>query len=302
MQINMDMVKVLACPQCSAGLTINSDGSLLTCSKCESNYQVKNGIPILLTERANEVSYENFSKTKTESIEFYENFYKGQYDYRRFSGPDRAFSRLIFDKLNFSAPNPIIVDIGAGTGYFGKLFEDLNQGYQVYNADFSYEGFRTAQEIYGLDKLAVMDAYRVAFLPNTVDAIFAIGLTPYKKSEQKDISFLTERVVRPLKSGGYYVFIWSSNLRDTVDEISTIRSDQEVNKTFYYNHSRPFIEKVFAETGLFSSISGYTFLRPLSMVLGQSLLSKPTTIFTETVMRFAPKSLTARMVIIGRKK
>ncbi len=301
MENNHEFMKIFACPRCGSPFSTKSSASLV-CLKCGAVYPIMNGIPILLIDQANELSYENFSQTKTESIKFYEDFYKGHYDYRRFSGPDRGFVRQIFNRLKFVSRNPVIVDLGAGTGYFGKLFEEVKPGYQVYNADFSYEGFRTAQEVYGLDKLAVMDAYRVAFLPNTIDAMFTIGLTPFKKKEVKDLSFLIEQIAQPIKSGGYFVFIWSSNLRDTIDETNTIRSDQEVTKTFYYNHSRATIENALSKTQLFSMIKGYTFLRPFSMFLGPLLLTKPITWLTEAAMRFAPKSFTARIVVIGTKK
>lgn len=292
---------ILACPQCGGGLTQPAE-NVLRCEQCKLDYPVRSGIPLLLAKEGNETSYEKFTQTPTESIEFYEEFYKGHYDYKRFSASDKTFSKIILDRLKFNVPNPVIVDVGAGTGYFGYLFEQIRPAYQVYNADFSYEGFRTAQEVYGLTKLAVMDAYRVAFLPDTVDAVFSIGLTPFKKSTLQEVQFLIEQLIKPLKSGGYYVFIWSSNLRGTVDEIDTVRQDQEISRTYYYNHSRRFIEQAFAATGQFDDIQGFVFLRPFSMFLGGLLLSKPVTWFTELLMRFVPKSLTARIIVVGRKK
>lgn len=299
---NEQMLEILACPKCKSAIRLTKNGTELVCTSCKASYPVVNEIPILLSEEGDALSYKQYAQTATESIEFYDEMYRDQFDYRRFAGPDRSFAQQIFRRLDFSTKSPVVVDLGAGTGYFGKLFEEYYPHLLVYNADFSIEGFRTAQQVYGLENLAVMDAYNPAFLADSLDAVFTIGLTPFKKKELKDISFLIERLVEPLKRGGYYVFVWSSNLRNTVEAIHTVRDDLAVTDTYYYNHSRPFIEQAFHETGLFESVVGYTFLRPAAMLLGPLQLSQPVTWLTEAGMRFAPHSLTARMVIIGRKR
>jgi len=59
-----DILDILACPKCRGALTIveNSAGSGLDCPSCGKIYPVKDGIPVLLMEKA--VSKEDWAKGK----------------------------------------------------------------------------------------------------------------------------------------------------------------------------------------------------------------------------------------------
>ena len=46
--IPKELFEILACPVCKAVLKYNKDNSRLVCTKCNANYYIKEGIPILL--------------------------------------------------------------------------------------------------------------------------------------------------------------------------------------------------------------------------------------------------------------
>jgi len=43
-----ELFDILACPLCKAGLKYNNDKTKLVCPKCKKEYEIKEGIPILL--------------------------------------------------------------------------------------------------------------------------------------------------------------------------------------------------------------------------------------------------------------
>ncbi|MCW5875077.1 MAG: hypothetical protein KIS88_10570 [Anaerolineales bacterium] len=84
----MNSFEIFACPRCESKLEAAGSESLQSLG-CGASYPVRNGIPMLLATGANDVSYEKFSQTPTESVEYYEEFYKGHYDYKRFNSADQ---------------------------------------------------------------------------------------------------------------------------------------------------------------------------------------------------------------------
>lgn len=50
--IKKELFDILACPVCKSDLMYNKDKSGLVCSKCQSKYPIKEGIPILLPPEA----------------------------------------------------------------------------------------------------------------------------------------------------------------------------------------------------------------------------------------------------------
>ncbi|MFA5333354.1 MAG: Trm112 family protein [Candidatus Nanoarchaeia archaeon] len=47
-KINKELLNLLACPMCKASLELEKNS--LKCPKCNKNYAIKSGIPILLLE------------------------------------------------------------------------------------------------------------------------------------------------------------------------------------------------------------------------------------------------------------
>jgi len=46
--IKQDLLKMICCPSCRAELRYDEKQSILTCTSCNTVYEVKDGIPILL--------------------------------------------------------------------------------------------------------------------------------------------------------------------------------------------------------------------------------------------------------------
>lgn len=297
-----DLMEVLACPKCRGSL--REAPAALDCPACDLRYPVRDGIPILLIEEATDGAaasgYSQHTETETESIAFYDDFYRDYNDYRRYNRADVDFVRKLFRKIPLAGPRPRVLDLGSGTGYFHSLIEQMT-GYTAYSADFSFEGFRAARDHYRLSRLAVMDAYEMGFKPGAFDAILAIGLTPFKKHEASDVTDLIGRIVQPLKPGGYYVFVWSTNLSGRIEQATVATTDGQQRVSTYYNHSRRFIREAFRATGAFDEVRDFAFIRPLAPLFGPLLLTRANTLLTEAVMKVTPSHLSARLLVIGRR-
>jgi uncharacterized protein YbaR (Trm112 family) len=46
--IPKELFEILACPVCKSNLKYNKDKTKLICTKCNANYPIEEGIPILL--------------------------------------------------------------------------------------------------------------------------------------------------------------------------------------------------------------------------------------------------------------
>lgn len=56
MEMDRELLDILACPKCKGELQLTVDGSALLCEACRLSYRVDDGIPILLIDEA--TSYE----------------------------------------------------------------------------------------------------------------------------------------------------------------------------------------------------------------------------------------------------
>ncbi len=43
-----DLFDILACPMCKADLKYNKNKTKLVCTKCKKDYEIRDGIPVLL--------------------------------------------------------------------------------------------------------------------------------------------------------------------------------------------------------------------------------------------------------------
>lgn len=50
--IAKELFDLLACPACRADLKYNESKTALVCTKCKRKYEIKEGIPVLLTKDA----------------------------------------------------------------------------------------------------------------------------------------------------------------------------------------------------------------------------------------------------------
>lgn len=52
MEIERELLEILACPKCKGDIRLNEDGSGLICDKCKLMYEIRDGIPVMLIREA----------------------------------------------------------------------------------------------------------------------------------------------------------------------------------------------------------------------------------------------------------
>ncbi len=56
MAISKDLMNILVCPQCRGGLETMDNDSGLVCAACRLKYPIRDDIPIMLIDEAEEIS------------------------------------------------------------------------------------------------------------------------------------------------------------------------------------------------------------------------------------------------------
>ena len=52
MEIERELLEILACPKCKGDIRLNEDESGLICDKCKLMYEIRDGIPVMLIDKA----------------------------------------------------------------------------------------------------------------------------------------------------------------------------------------------------------------------------------------------------------
>jgi len=52
MEIERELLEILACPKCKGDIRLNKDESGLICDKCKLMYKIRDGIPVMLIDEA----------------------------------------------------------------------------------------------------------------------------------------------------------------------------------------------------------------------------------------------------------
>ena len=306
MSLSEHIVSIMACAKCKGEVQLADSKKALVCKVCVLSFPIVEGTPVMLIdsdivdERID--SYTKHFETETESIDFYNHFYQVASDYFRFPKFDLLFIKKLYQFLGLSDESLEIIDIGAGTGYYCDLYRQVYSRFKVYNVDFSIEGFKVAKQKYDIHDNFVMDAYNLCFKEQTVDVITTLSLTPFKKQNQKDIVQLITKITTPLKSSGYYIFIWPSNLTGKIVKSPVWTEHNKELYSQYYNHTREFIRTAFIETGVFSDIYDFVYLRPVTFLPPRILFSKFNTRLSELAMKFTFRKSSARILLIGKKR
>ena len=50
--MDMELLEILACPKCKGGLSLDSEANELRCCACMLAYRIDDGIPVLMIEEA----------------------------------------------------------------------------------------------------------------------------------------------------------------------------------------------------------------------------------------------------------
>lgn len=100
-----------------------------------------------------------------------------------------------------------LLDLGCGSGRHFSSKEEL----EMYGADFSKKMVTLAKEIFGKDKVKLMENEEIPFENSYFDNIICIAVLHCIESKERRIKFLKEsyRVLR--KEGKMLVQVWSKN-------------------------------------------------------------------------------------------
>ena len=60
MEINQEMLKLLLCPKCKGNVVLNAAGTRIVCGHCKLCYEIKDGIPIMLTDEAQPIEDDGY--------------------------------------------------------------------------------------------------------------------------------------------------------------------------------------------------------------------------------------------------
>jgi len=52
--INKDLLEILACPKCKGAVKLQDENGII-CEKCKLLYEIKDGIPIMLIDKAKQL-------------------------------------------------------------------------------------------------------------------------------------------------------------------------------------------------------------------------------------------------------
>ena len=316
----MKYIADLVCPVSKGKLIYNESNNELISNELKLAYPIIDGIPVMLRSAAKgKVSdldelylnhNEMYSDRVDRDIDFYNKFYSDSKDYKRYNKADVFFVKRLIKRLGINQ-NSKVLDIGAGTGYFGKIFKDVAD-INLYNSDFSIEGFRTAKKIYNLDCVFVMDAYSPCFRNEMFDVVIAVGLTPLHRIDSKHNTELTKTINKLLKPGGYFVLVQSTDLSGKHTTVYSERKkvsdsmgeDIIAKRDNYANYDRPFVNSFMSETNDFSEIKIFSFIRPFAQYFRFLAFSKLNTFITETILKILPTSpqFSARLMAIGKKR
>lgn len=56
--VDKDLLNILACPKCKGAVKLKDDSAII-CEKCALLYEIQDGIPVMLVDKATQLKTEN---------------------------------------------------------------------------------------------------------------------------------------------------------------------------------------------------------------------------------------------------
>ena len=198
-----DLEKILACPVCKSKLKYNTSSFL--CPRCQSEYPIVDGIPILLPSKLSK-----FKKMEANHHSKLARDYDSRHQLNTFRST--VFADQLVSGLRYLPEDSLIIEIGCGTGFHGiKL---MKKGYNsILLTEISLGMIKQAQENVEKEKLSsrcrlmVLDAEELPFLSNSIDGIYMNAVLHHLPSP---IDCLKE-IKRCLKSQGLVCLVSEPN-------------------------------------------------------------------------------------------
>jgi len=183
MEINK-LLKFLICPNCSSDLAL-VNSKKITCSRCHQNYQIIQGIPVLINKNNLD------QQEKKQTIWFNKHYSQFKDEYHLENWRISMLNRIFNQK--FSKEIKTYLDIGCGaTGY--TVIEAAKQNnWLSFGIDISLEAMIKAQHfakdqgVFDKTAFIVSSAQNLPFKKNIFDYISAISLLEHLEDDQKTI-------------------------------------------------------------------------------------------------------------------
>ena len=195
-----DFLEILRCPECHSSLLEYDDKSII-CENCKCSYEVREGIPVFLSEKK--------SHDINLSISKWDENYKANFDRYIEDIDEHIESRDIKDVLKYidnfwsHRNNCLYLEIGCGPMLLGLHM--ARRGHRVIGIDSSFEALRLAREIFS-KKLQnnngalfiCADVKKMPLAADSIDLIYGGGVIEHFDNLKGSVSEL----YRVCKSGG----------------------------------------------------------------------------------------------------
>ncbi len=304
--IKNKFLEILCCPSCKYDLTLQ-DRSLV-CTNCDKQYNIIDGIPILLPNMTEDVllSLRKWD-VEYENIDYHKRFteYKEKY-------MDDTLKQI---KLHYIPQNKDrYLEIGCGPAFLGTHF--ANEGFDVIGIDISINVLRIAKKLYsdmGLDCFLVCgDINQMPFKNNLFGLIYGGGVMEHFQSTELALSE-TYRVARKMGicfnivpylnlSALTYRQIWGNipnfPILKQLAELIHIKLLKGKYMRFGYEFSftRSKLEKLYKESG-YSNVSTHKFIVDIGLeYIHNGIIQKVVRYLAENSRLFWPM-----IYVIGEK-
>lgn len=188
MNINPELLKILACPICKSDVRLESDQ--LTCVNCRMKYRIDNGIPVMLKE-------DEIHKTQERDQRKYFDREFSTYQKYRLENWRTSYIRRIFDALEIKSSlenrDDLYLDIGVGgSGY--TVIEAAKKGVRSIGTDLSLVGMQQAKKLAreeGVEKLChfvVSSAEALPFTNKVFSKISSIAVLEHISDDKQAIA------------------------------------------------------------------------------------------------------------------
>jgi SAM-dependent methyltransferase len=215
------------------------------------------------------------------SKKHYDSFYT-QSDFKHFGWIDKIFVKTLVRQYRLEGLD--LLDLGCGTGWYTHLFKLCEV--RTCAVDLSEVGVRKAKERYALKACLVGDGLALPFPPDSFDAIFLSGFSPFNAQDLSTLTELGNALFSLLKPGGLFIF------RKT--------TDLSGRKGSRMNHTLAAFEQYFLDLKA-GPVLGCYAVSPLSWVLMRRwTLSSLGTALTRSLTKLS--GIPLRALIIVRKQ
>lgn len=201
------LLKYLACPMCKSDLELIANKIICRNNKCEAEYIIKDGIPILLppTQISNWAKdqqgffddlVKNRKNTDTLELSLIDKFF----DHSSYN----HIKQFIYIWLKLIQPSSLLLDCGCGSGTYTQLMASVNKNILIIGMDISFENIKKASDMdyqSNMDStnkvyFIVADINFIPFRPNSFHAISVINILHHLHRPQKTLQELSECLIQ----------------------------------------------------------------------------------------------------------